>query len=253
MNYWKKKDENKAKAIAHTQDMAKRYRAEIRHSIEKAEVYDSTIKAPISPMVDTKPVIEIVQKDSVSAIFDHLEGRTAVLNFASYKNPGGMFIEGSSAQEESLCHESDLYNVLSNFDATYYEWNRNHKNRALYTDRALYLPDILFERNGVWLKCDVITCAAPNYKAASRYMDVSKEDNTRALRSRIHFVKAIAEENKVSTLILGAYGCGVFGQDTNEVAAMFKEAFTTTPIRRVIFAIPDQKNLIAFERIWKNR
>ena len=40
-------------------------------------------------------------------------GRTAILNYASYKSPGGFFLEGSPAQEEALCHES----ILLAFDA----------------------------------------------------------------------------------------------------------------------------------------
>ena len=56
-------------------------------------------------------------KDTMSALID--EGhdnpgeKIAVLNFASYQNPGGKFLEGSSAQEESLCHASTLYECLS--------------------------------------------------------------------------------------------------------------------------------------------
>ena len=38
----------------------------------------------------------------------------------------------------------------------------------------------------------------------------------------------IAKENHVGTLILGAFGCGVFGQDAGEVAEIFKEYLETT-------------------------
>ena len=87
--------------------------------------------------------IEVVDMDSVSAIFQYAENNTAVLNFASYKNPGGMFVNGSKAQEECLCHESFLYNVLKE-NQNYYNWNNQHKNRALYLNRALYSPNIKF-------------------------------------------------------------------------------------------------------------
>ena len=36
----------------------------------------------------------------------------------------------------------------------------------MYTDRGLYSPDIVFEKDGRFVKCDVITVAAPNKAAA---------------------------------------------------------------------------------------
>ena len=39
-------------------------------------------------------------------------GKTAFLDFASFKNPGGGFLNGSSAQEEAVCAASDLFNIL---------------------------------------------------------------------------------------------------------------------------------------------
>lgn len=90
-----------------------------------------------------KPVIIVDKLDSVKSAIQHRDGKTAVLNFASYKNPGGKFMEGSSAQEECLCHASTLYNVLKQFPV-YYQWNRVHNNRALYTNRALYSEDVIF-------------------------------------------------------------------------------------------------------------
>lgn len=98
--------------------------------------------------------VSVVDLDTVSAIFRYKrkEKRTAILNFASYKNAGGMFLQGSSAQEESLCHASFLYNVLSEFK-DYYAWNDKHKNRALYENRALYSPDVVFTNDSVGTLC----------------------------------------------------------------------------------------------------
>ncbi len=41
------------------------------------------------------------------------EDRVGVLNFASAKNPGGGFLRGANAQEESLARSSSLYLALS--------------------------------------------------------------------------------------------------------------------------------------------
>ena len=115
--------------------------------------------------------ITLIDIDSVSAIlkYSSFNTKSAVLNFASYKHPGGLFLQGSNAQEESLCHESFLYNVLKEYELEYYTWNREHLNKALYLNRALYSPDVIFERGEYRSKCDVITCAAPNFGTNSRY------------------------------------------------------------------------------------
>ena len=46
-----------------------------------------------------------------------------VMNFANALHIGGGFLKGARAQEEALCHESILYNVLKEFPR-YYEWNK---------------------------------------------------------------------------------------------------------------------------------
>ena len=64
----------------------------------------------------------------------------------------------------------------------------------------------------------------------------------------------IAKENEADLLILGAYGCGVFGQDAREVAETFKEYLDTSHkcFGKVVFAIPEgrDKNLEVFESIF---
>ena len=56
-------------------------------------------------------------------------------------------------------------------------------------------------------------------------------------------IKMIAKNNEVDTLILGAYGCGVFGQDPYEVASIFKEYLDECKcFKTVVFAVPNGKN-----------
>lgn len=169
--------------------------------------------------------------------------KICALNFASYKNPGGSFLDGSIAQEESLCHQSILYNVLSKYEDTYYEYNRKHLKRALYEDRAIYSPDVLFFPESHPTPCDVLTCAAPNAGAYLRYnKDSSLVDD--AVRDRIEFLMDIADTNGVEIMIIGAYGCGVFRNKPEQIAREFarvmKRGFAN--IKDVIVSIPDDKD-----------
>lgn len=244
MYYWNNKENRKQQAQIHTKEMNNLYSTEIKNSIEHTIIYSDTVNNLQENQSVPKTII--TKMDSVSAAKMYKNGKTAILNFASYKHPGGMFIEGSIAQEESLCHESFLYNVLQTFDDTFYSWNRQHLNRAMYTNRALYTPNILF--NDTYF--DVITCPAPNIGVAAKYQNVSAIENTQILKDRMKFIKDIAETQQINTLILGAFGCGVFKQNATEVANIWKEIFTTSNIKTIIHPIPDDKNLYQFVNVF---
>lgn len=253
--YWEKKQANAEKALMHTCKMETEYKDEIQKCIESTIIYDDINITPTNVDKHDKIMnINLVSFDSVSSALCASE-KVCVLNFASFKNPGGMFMKGSSAQEECLCHESFLYNVLKELP-DFYEYNKKNLNKALYMNRALYSPNVLFVRDPDIVKnVDVLTCAAPNYAAAAEYCKVDKDTNSKVLRDRIRFVLSIIKEQKVNSVILGAYGCGVFGQDPEEVITIFLEEinnlFSTNDITKFIFAVidPDSSNYQAFKRV----
>lgn len=246
--YWEDKEKRAEQAKEHTKEMERRYQKEIAHSYQETRLYDEH-NTWNKCRKEKQTVISVVPLDTVTAgnkcVAENAFGKTALLNFSSYKNAGGMFLNGSKAQEECLCHASFLYNVLTRWEDAFYAQNRTCLNRALYQNRALYVPDIVFHQDGNVFSCDVITCAAPNKSAAQKYCRVSDAENTEVLKSRIKYVLDIAEDNDVDTLILGAYGCGVFGQNPAEVAAVFQGCLETTHkncFANIVFAILEGKN-----------
>ena len=263
-------------ALQHTKQMEKDYFAEIAYSIHESEIFrdDSTFRARIPQtqkvnfFTNQNKLIDI---DSVESIFlpeiqDALaeNRRIAILNFADFKNPGGLFLEGSTAQEESLCHCSFLYNVLEAFDKSYYAINRKNTNSALYNNSAIYSAGVRFwniklgeeitEQTPSAL-VDVITCAAPNKKSAQQYYNISSMQVVEILRDRIEFLKAICQIKKVDILIAGAWGTGVFGNNTRLVAQLFKNIFDTSTQypHLIIHPVPQQlssTNYMAFRSIF---
>lgn len=252
--YWINKNQRAELAKKHADFIEQNYGEDVQYSIERTDLFDTTFTySEDENVADTEIIVDAI--DSVGAIFKHHDSNkiNAVLNFSSYKNPGGMFLKGSKAQEECLCHESTLFNVLIDFTTDFYDWNNKNKNKALYKNRALYSDDILFMRDHEQKYCDVITCAAPNKTAAQKYCHVTDKENSEVLESRIEYVLQVAKYENAQVLILGAYGCGVFGQDPTEVATIFKKLLCKYSFDKVIFAIPDEngENYKAFAKVFK--
>ena len=210
-HYWINKGKRAEQARNHTVEMNRRYYDEIQNSATFTLEYDETFPrfcgSTEADVSQGKYHGLLTPMDSVSAAFKYGEGRTCILNFASFKEPGGMFLKGSIAQEEALCHESFLYNVLAK-KQTFYDKNKTMLNRGLYKNRALYSPDIIFKHKGTARSFDVLTCAAPNFSVAGRYQKVSVQENNSVLRSRIEFVLSIIADMNAETFVFGAYGCG---------------------------------------------
>ena len=242
VNFGNDKAERAKRAWEHTAEMEWKYSREI-YTSGKNTMFFSDKSVFLGNEIHEDMQVKVISLDTVSAALA-LRGvqgaKIALLNFADFKSPGGGFIRGLNAQEEALCHESFLYNVLSKFDGSYYAYNRQDINRGLYYDRALYTPDVIFTRGDMKTKCDVITCAAPYKRFAERYHQVSIAENDKVLEERIKFVLDIAKDRGVDILILGAFGCGVFCQDPRDVAQIFKKYLDTTHkcFDLVVFAIP---------------
>ena len=197
--------------------------------------------------------IEVIDSTTENAIFKYNKGTIpCALNFASFTRPGGGFIKGSFAQEEALCHVSNLYNVLLSFKDHY---DNNYKKisftSGLYDNWAIYSPAIYFKVVDFEAYANIITCAAPNYTV---YKEKSDNDvlYDEILRSRIKYVLDIARDNEQKILILGAFGCGVFGNDPIKVATMFKSLLRNYKFEKVIFAIPhtNNGNYEAFKKVF---
>lgn len=228
-----------------------KYALDIKDSIDRTMVYDSSaLIYPERGSLQTEFVFE--QTDSVSAVFKYADKNTAILNFANFTTPGGGFIYGAMAQEEALCLESTLYPVISDRKLKSYYFANKHALPSvgcLYSNRALYSPGIVFFRNEEEKRCDVITCAAPN---ASEYLAAggSQKMNGNALLDRMTFILDTAVKNGVKTLILGAFGCGVFGQNPETLGALYNYLLTDKyqgVFERVVFAVIDEKTLRPLE------
>jgi uncharacterized protein (TIGR02452 family) len=197
-------------------------------------------------------VTEIVVKNctTIEAIREESQYRSmklGVLNFASAKNPGGGFLGGAQAQEESLARSSSLYAALTKNTALY-EFNKRNST-YLYSDYMIYSPKVVFwmdddgEFLNEFLLADVITSPAPN-KGAMLQNGRPKEliQLEEIFRSRIGKVLTLALTQKIECLILGAWGCGVFRNDPETVARLFKtelEKFSGQ-FKKIVFAVFDR-------------
>ena len=201
------------------------------------------------------PVVTVADQDAVAAILERGRGRAqycdlTVLDFASFTTPGGGYDRGAWAQEEALCSESFLFNVLNRNKDWYAENRRRNINCNLYRDRALVVPKVRFTRDRIHAYADVLVVAAPNAAYAKSDYGVSDEALERAMRDRIRFLLAVADEMGNEKAVLGAFGCGAFGWDAEVVAPMFLEELASGEhiLKEVVFAVPKARYNKNFEQ-----
>ncbi|ROO84690.1 uncharacterized protein (TIGR02452 family) [Actinocorallia herbida] len=162
-------------------------------------------------------VVELTRETTLEAA-RRLGPGVAALNFASAKNPGGGFLRGAHAQEEALARASALHPTLHRFQTEFYDAHRAEGDTR-YSDRMIYSPGVpvFREESGVLLaepyEVAFVTSPAPNRGALPPDVDVSP-----ILRLRAAKVLSLAASEGHDTLVLGAWGCGVFRNDPAEVA-----------------------------------
>lgn len=228
--------------------------AEDNSTLYKPEDFDAIInelrlKSPTYNINQT--IFEVTGETTLEAMqrLTNTSKKVIALNFASAKNPGGGFLSGSQAQEESLARSSGLYNCLLRCSMMY---TVNRKlTSCLYTDHMIYSPAVPFFKNdeGELLNspyyCSILTAPAVNAGAVQQNEPHRINEIEPVMYSRTEKLLAIAASKEYETLILGAWGCGVFRNNPEMIAecfhrhllsnALFKNAF-----KKVVFAILDK-------------
>jgi uncharacterized protein (TIGR02452 family) len=179
---------------------------------------------------------------------DEGEQHVAILSFASARNPGGGYLGGARAQEEDLCRSSALYTTLLEA-RDYYDAHRQNRDTR-YSHRVIYSPDVPVYRDNETRLLDepyyvsYLTSPAPNAGALARQEPGSASELKGLITERAARVLAVAAHHDVGTLVLGAWGCGVFRNDPLMVANAFRDHLTSGGVfegrfPRVVFAVYD--------------
>lgn len=218
----------------------------IDNAVQGTILYKPDSELPDTDWYHAKPIIEVVNETTAQAAERLIGlGKTHIvaLNFAAAMNPGGGFLVGATAQEEDLCRCSGLYPCLKS-KPVYYNENILCDD-SYYTDNIIYSPNVPFFRNEYNLLIEepfalsIITAPAPNLNGLK---EIDKAKVVEVLASRMDRILSIAASHLHSTLILGAWGCGAFGNDPADVAELFKSALITVPaFEHVTFAVYDTR------------
>jgi uncharacterized protein (TIGR02452 family) len=230
----------------------------------RPEDFPSEIAAPDPTPFPAGPAAEVTPETTLEAAQRLASAGTdevCCLNFASAKNPGGGFLSGSQAQEESIARSSGLYACLQTMREMY-EHNRR-RSTSLYSDHMIYSPGVPVFRDddGRLLESPytiaIITAPAVNAGAVRQNERQNIPLIRPTLASRLEKILWVAARYNHERLVLGAWGCGVFANDPAEIAELFAEALGTGGkfggvFRETVYAVYDrssgQEVLGAFRR-----
>lgn len=206
--------------------------------------------------VYNKTVNEVLEETSKA------EQSIFCLNFASAKNPGGGFLGGAQAQEESLSRSSALYPSLLT-QRRMYDFHRQLKT-CLYSDHMIYSPNVPFFKNDEGENLDqfytasILTSPAVNAGVIRRQEPENIAKIDAFMEARLERILTVAILNGHEVLVLGAWGCGVFRNEAKDVAMYFQKALFENSVfknrfRKVIFAVYDssasQENFNCFKNV----
>ncbi|MFD1431140.1 TIGR02452 family protein [Lacticaseibacillus yichunensis] len=204
---------------------------------------DETLGRP----VDETPW-RLVNAD-VLTVMAKLPGRVGVMNFASPTRPGGGVELGAQAQEEAIAKGTYLVPALEQFCATYYEVNRAHPNRGLFSPWLIYSAGVrqVFSGTGAPVadhQVDIVTVAAPDRRRGH----LSDAEALADIEFKISQTLRAMKKHGVTTPILGAFGSGVFGNPPREVGRLFAQQLARPEFAGVFetiwFAVYDRRGTV---------
>lgn len=238
----------------------------------KAKVYKNEFRVNV-PLLEKETVTDCVNCDCAEVAKVLLDDgyNPVILNLASRTSPGGGYHKGTSAQEESLCQMSTLSQSLYAFGSPKYKHIRE-SGIPLVTDvypmdikfGGIYSPCVTFFRNNFdsyyslrdkTFNCPIISVASLSNREKNNFTNDERfyfddngyltEEGRIIEMNKIRTIFRIALDNNHDSIVLGAFGCGVFRLHSDEVAALFNnvlnEAEFKNRFKKIVFAIYEGK------------
>lgn len=234
------KEERAAQAAKHLSFVKGVFAKETESSIQTATIYeDGEARAAQLPEPKAEATeTAVTTAFAVSALHD-ASGKVTLVDAASFTRPGGAYEDGAFGPEQVLCSESNLYPILQGIKPAYHSKNRGYACGQLFTDRAAFLKDVVFNREGSMRTANVIVVPEPN-RARALENHRSERECDACLANRIETLLNIAALQETETLIVGAFGCGRQGFPPAQVIEQFQSWIDTHQgaIPKIVFAVP---------------
>jgi len=196
--------------------------------------------------------------------------RVGVLNFASATKPGGGFLTGAQAQEESLARASTLYASLVTPTGTqFYDHHKRDRRGGFYSHAMIFSPSVTVLRDdaGAWVlpyQIEIVTCAAVNAGVVRERAEENSNPDTAAriegvMRERMARILLLFEQQGLRNIVLGSFGTGVFRNDVSMIADIWFDLLAEEGARfmrsfdRVVFGIIDKRTVERFKAVFESR
>lgn len=214
---------------------------------------------------DTLAVARAMSQVSTAVMNNEKSSRykrnVAVLNMASPLLPGGGFLNGATAQEESLCNRTTLYPALKD------EFYRLPEVGAIWTEDVLVFRDPtgkdLSKGDRWWV--DVISAAMlrfPDVEGTDEDKKYASQKDRDTASRQIKCVMHILRAKGVEKCVLGAWGCGAYGNPVVEIAHAFRKVMLGDGrdskrtdwgnLEEIVFAIKEGKLASEFAKHFGN-
>ncbi len=236
---------NRDKNIEVFQDTVKQSKSTYKYT----GIADNMVKEVVleQKQPSRKPNIHITQ-DDCTVLIDATRGRGILVDSASMKHPGGGVRNGSNAQEEALCRQSNLYQAIEQLKFPLH--GKTH---------GVYAPKVTFFKHGADYKYAPL--AAPKdidvVMLFSRPRNVFKSEDECYDYHVSTFKSLVAFANKYQTeyIILPPIGSGVFGNDPYTVAEALRDVlsmYELTTVKDIYIACyTKQENYDAYQDVFQ--
>ena len=216
-------------------------------------------------------ILEISTLDAARYLSNKGPGKLGILNFASAKKPGGGFLTGAQAQEESIARSSSLYPTLMTSTAqSFYTLHNKDAKSGFYSHAMVYSPGVVVFRDdgGGWQEpftVDVLTSPAVNAGVirkspwARSNAKGTEEKIERTMKERMARILFLFEREGAKRVVLGSFGTGVFQNKVDVVARLWAELLTMpgsrfeTSFDEIVFGILGRTTFEAFEDVFRVR